>query len=51
MTANITQQNIQTTMIYTHVSNKTKRNIVSPIEDLNLDHDKKPDKFGGFGVI
>ncbi len=37
-------KNIQTTMIYTHVSNTVKRNIISPIEDLNLNIDKKPDK-------
>ncbi len=38
---------IKTTMIYTHVSNKTKKNISSPIEHLGLE-DKKPDKNDGF---
>ncbi len=35
-------KNIQTTMIYTHVSNTVKRNIISPIEYLNLNIDEKP---------
>ncbi len=35
-------------MIYTHVSNTVKRNIISPIEDLNLNIDIKNDKFWGF---
>ena len=34
-------KNIQTTMIYTHVSNTTKRKIISPIEDLSLNKNKK----------
>ncbi len=38
-------KNIQTTMIYTQKSNTGKCNIISPIKDLNLNIDKKPDKF------
>ncbi len=41
-------KNIQTSMIYTHVSNTAERNIISPIGDLNLNMDEKPDKFWGF---
>ncbi len=41
-------KNIQTTMIYAHVSNTVKRTIISSMEDLNLNMDKNPDKFWGF---
>ncbi len=41
-------KNNQTTMIYAHVSNTVKRNIISSMEDLNLNMDKNPDKFWGF---
>ncbi len=37
-------KNIQTTIIYTHVSNT----VISSMEDLNLNMDKNPDKFWGF---
>ncbi len=41
--------NIKTTLVYTHVSNATKKNITSPIEDLGLEdeeRDKNSDKKG-----
>ncbi len=38
---------IKSAMIYTHVSNKTKKNISYPIEHLGIE-DKKPDKNDGF---
>ena len=36
-------RDIKTTLIYTHVSNKMKKNVQSPIEDLGLNEDN-PDK-------
>ncbi len=41
-------KNIQTTMIYTRLCDTVKRNIISSMEDLNLNMDKNPDKFWGF---
>lgn len=32
---------IKTTLVYTHVSNATKKNIISPIEDLGIDENGK----------
>ena len=42
--------NIQTSMIYTYVSNTIVRNIVSPVEGLKLDIDKNPVKKMGGGI-
>jgi site-specific recombinase XerD len=39
-------KDIKTTLIYTHVSNKTKRHIQSPINDLDLDIPKNLTLFG-----
>jgi site-specific recombinase XerD len=39
-------KDIKTTLVYTHVSNQTKRNIISPIEDLDLKIAKNPTKKG-----
>ena len=46
-------KDIKTTLVYTHVSNKMKKRVGSPLDDLSLrqENDKKPDKNGGFVEI
>jgi len=47
-------KDIKTTLVYTHVSNKMKKRVGSPLDDLSLRNEnyKKPDKNGGgVGVI